>query len=76
MIFQSVKLDLKVWVGSNKGWVDGGGSVRMRMRDGSVRMRDGSLEDEDKGCVGKVACMRRRARVSRGGSGHHQQGWV
>ena len=50
--FQSVKLDLKVWVGSNKGWVDGGGSVRTRMRDGSVRMRDGSLEDKDKGCVG------------------------
>jgi len=44
--------------------------------DGSVRMRDGSLEDEDKGCVGKVACMRRRARVSRGGSGHHRRGWV
>ena len=70
--FQSVKLDLKVWVGSNKGWVDGGGSVRMRMRDGSVRMRDESAEDEDKGWVGGVACMRRQGRVSRGGSRHHQ----
>ena len=76
--FQSVKLDLKVWVGSNKGWVDGGGSVRTRMRDGSVRtrMRDGSAEDEDKGWVGGVACMQRRGHVSRGGSGHHCRGWV
>ena len=29
-----MKLDLKVWVGSNEGWVDRGGSVRMRIRDG------------------------------------------
>ena len=69
MTFQFVKLDLKVWVGSNEGWVDGGGSVRMRKRDGS-------MEDEDKGWVNEVACMRRRGRVSRGGSGHHRQGWV
>ena len=31
-----MKLDLKVWVGSNEGWVDGGGSVRTRTRDGSA----------------------------------------
>ena len=74
--FSTIKLDLKVWVGLNEGWVDGGGSVRTRMRDGSVRMRDGSVEDEDKGWVGGVACMRRRGRVSRGGSGHHRRGWV
>ena len=76
MTFQSVKLDLKVWVGSNEGWVDGGGSVRTRMRDGSVRKRDGLAEDEDKGWVGRVACMRRWGRVSRGGSRHHRRGWV
>ena len=29
--FQSIKLDLKVWVGLNEGWVDGGGSMRTRM---------------------------------------------
>ena len=59
--FQSVKLDLKVWVGSNEGWVDGGGSVRTRMRDGSMRMRDrlAKDKDKDKGWVGGVACMRR-----------------
>lgn len=70
--FQSVKLDLKVWVGSNEGWVDGGRSIRTRTRDGLVRMRDGSAEDEDKGWVGGVACMRRRGCVSRGGSRHHR----
>ena len=81
MTFQSVKLDLKVWVGSNEGWVDGDGSVRTRMRDGSVRKRDGSAEDEDKGWVGGVACMRRRA-VCRGvvlgiiGEDGFEQGWV
>ena len=37
-------------------------------------MRDGSVEDEDKGWVNEVACMRRRGRVSRGGFGHHRQG--
>ena len=67
--FQSVKLDLKVWVCSNEGWVDGDGSVR-------TRMRDGSAEDEDKGWVGGVACMRRRGRVSKGGSRHHRREWV
>ena len=36
--FQSVKLDLKVWVGSDKGWVDEGGSVRTRTKDGLVWM--------------------------------------
>ena len=41
----------------DEGWVDGGGSVRTRTRDGSVRMRDGSAEDEDKGWVSGVACM-------------------
>ena len=46
------------------------------MRDGLVRIRDGSAEDEDKGRVGRVACMRRQGRVSRGGSVHHRQGWV
>ena len=65
MTFQSVKLDLKVWVGSNEGWVNEGGSVRTRMRDGLAK-------DEDKGWVGGVACMRRQSRVSRGGSRHHQ----
>ena len=71
MTFQSVKLDLKVQVGLNEGWVDGGGSVRTRMRAGSLRMRDGSAKDEDKGWVGRVACMLRRGRVSRGDSMHH-----
>ena len=57
MTFQSVKLDLKVWVGSNEGWVDGGGLVRTRMRDGSVRKRDGLEKDEDKGWVAEwLAC--------------------
>ena len=36
MTFQSVKPDLKVWVGSNEGCVDGSGSVRTRMRDRST----------------------------------------
>ena len=56
----------------------------VRTRDGSMevglrstlRTRDGSAEDEDKGWVNEVACMRRRGRVSRGGFGHHQRGWV
>ena len=65
--FQSIKLDLKVWVGLNDGWVDGGGSMRIR---------DGSAEDKDKGWVGGVVCMRRWGCVSRGGYGHHWQGWV
>ena len=34
--FQSMKLDLKVWVGLNEGWVNGG--------DGLVRTRDGLTE--------------------------------
>ena len=38
--FQSIKLDLKVWVGSNDGWVDGGGLVKTRMRDGSTKVED------------------------------------
>ena len=71
--FQFVKLDLKVWVGSDEGWVNGGGSVRTRTRDGSVRMRDGSAEGEDKGWISGVACMRRWGCVSRGGFGHHRQ---
>ena len=43
----------------DEGWVDGGGSVRTRTMDGSVKMRDGSAEDEeeDKGWVSGVACM-------------------
>ena len=71
--FQFVKLDLKVWVGSDEGWVNGGGSVRTRTRDGSVRIRDGSAEDEDKGWISGVACMRWWGCVSRGGFGHHRQ---
>ena len=71
--FQFVKLDLKVWVGLDEGWVNGGGSVRTRTRDGSVRIRDGSAEDEDKGWISGVACMRRWGCVSRGGFGHHRQ---
>ena len=47
--------------------------MRTRTRDGLVRMRDGSAEDEDKGWIGGVACMRWRGRVSRGGFGHHRQ---
>ena len=41
----------------DEGWVDGGGSVRTRTGDGSVRVRDGSAKDEDKGWVSGVACM-------------------
>ena len=48
---------MKVWVGLDEGWVDGGGSVGTRSGDGSVKMRDGSAEDEDKGWVGRVAYM-------------------
>ena len=46
--FNDDENEMKVWVGSNEGWVDGGGSVRMR---------DGSTEAEDKGWVSGVAYM-------------------
>ena len=55
--FNDDENEMKVWVGSNEGWVDGGGSVRTRLGDGSVRMRDGSTEAEDKGWVSGVAYM-------------------
>ena len=32
------------WIGEDEGWVDGGGSVRTKTRDGSMRMRDGSVK--------------------------------
>ena len=53
MTFQSVKLDLKVWVGLNEGWVD-----EDEDGDGSMKIRDGLAEDEDKGWVGGVAYVR------------------
>ena len=48
--FSNNKNEMKVWVGSDEGWVDGGGSMRTRIRDGSVK-------EEDKGWVSGMACM-------------------
>ena len=47
--------------------------MRTRTKDGLVRMRNGSTEDEDKGWIGRVACMLWQGHVSRGGSGYHRQ---
>ena len=67
---QALSLSLSfscVWFSIHETWFEGMGWFERGMG-----RRRWVSEDEDKGWVGGVACVRRRGHVSRVGSGHHR----